>query len=84
MAAKRFRLPSVNGNPMVEFQYDMSTGEVFRRALLPDGSEFLDGGSDWAQLSGNDLLHHFKFRTPVANWLGHYGVNPIQIAMGMS
>lgn len=48
------RLESINGGPTVE--YRIRDEDVQRRAKLPDGRSYRDGGSAWTVLTRSELL----------------------------
>ncbi len=42
---------------------------LWSRVLLPDGSEFLDGVSDWEALQLEEVLSLMRAKPPIAAWL---------------
>lgn len=68
------RLESVNGSPVVEYRAIDGHPVPFkvtiqRRALTPDGEEYIDGASDWQTITISDVLEQLKIDGPVAEWL---------------
>lgn len=62
---KRIVLPSVNDCPMIE-AVRRDDGRIFRRALLPDGEEYIDGGSEWREATQEDLRAWQSVGSPLA------------------
>lgn len=62
------RLPGVNGSPVVEYRRT-PIGTIERRALLPDGREYRDGGSEWRPVTPEEIATAVSQSTPVGEWL---------------
>jgi len=65
---------SVNNSPQLEIRIE-GHGAMIRH-LLPDGSEFLDGGSTWRSVDRETLLWWIAQGNPIADWLLARGVDP--------
>jgi hypothetical protein len=50
-------------------EYRIDAGLLWARVLLPDGSEFLDGVSDWEALEFEEVLSLMRAKPPIADWL---------------
>jgi len=53
----------------VILEYRINAGLLWSRVLLPDGSEFLDGVSDWEALQLEEVLSLMRAKPPIAAWL---------------
>jgi len=53
----------------VVLEYRINAGLLWSRVLLPDGSEFLDGVSDWEALQLEEVLSLMRAKPPIAAWL---------------
>ena len=62
-------LHSVDGSPVIEFEN--RCGELWRRQLNYDGTEYRDGGSEWEFVPPNNVLHYMLLGAghPVADWI---------------